>query len=166
MAKKDVNLLELNRYRNVNERDVENVKLFLSGKNKETKLPSWAKAFKAHLSLEKGNLKLGDRIVVANQEREALMRKLIYSKDSDVPPSRDAGSLGSRPRKDAPRGRSKGPPGRQPRAPQPPRKPASHPSPTERPPTPPRRKVAWPKKLGQGTIMYIKPSISRFTILR
>ena len=91
MAKKDVNLLELNRYRNVNERDVENVKLFLSGKNKETKLPSWAKAFKAHLSLEKGNLKLGDRIVVANQEREALMRKLIYSKDSDVPPSRDAG---------------------------------------------------------------------------
>ena len=92
MAKKeDVNLLELNRYRNVNERDVENVKLFLSGKNKETKLPSWAKAFKAHLSLENGNLKLGDRIVVANQEREALMRRLIYSKDSDVPPSRDAG---------------------------------------------------------------------------
>ena len=92
MAKKDdVNLLELNRYRNVNERDVENVKLFLSGKNKETKLPSWAKAFKDHLSLENGNLKLGDRIVVANQEREALMRRLIYSKDSDVPPSRDAG---------------------------------------------------------------------------
>ena len=87
----DVNLLELNRYRNVNEKDVENVKLFLSGKNKETKLPSWARAFKEHLSLEKGNLKLGDRIVVANQEREALMRKLIYDKESDVPPSRDAG---------------------------------------------------------------------------
>lgn len=90
-TKQEVNLLELNRYRNVNQTDIEKVKLFLSGKSKEKTLPSWAKAFKEHLSVEKGNLKLGDRIVVSNQEREALMRKLIYDKDSDVPPSRDAG---------------------------------------------------------------------------
>ena len=90
-TKEEVNLLELNRYRNVNQKDVDNVISFLSGKNKEASLPSWAKAFKTHLSLEKGKLKLGDRIVVSNQERETLMRRLIYDKDSDVPPSRDAG---------------------------------------------------------------------------
>lgn len=90
-TKEDINLLELNRYRNVNQSDVETVKSFLSGNNKKQVLPSWAKAFKEHLSLEKGNLKLGDRVVVSNQEREALLRKLIYDKDSDVPPSRDAG---------------------------------------------------------------------------
>ena len=84
-TKEEVNLLELNRYRNVNQKDVDNVISFLSGKNKEASLPSWAKAFKTHLSLEKGKLKLGDRIVVSNQERETLMRRLIYDKDSDVP---------------------------------------------------------------------------------
>ena len=87
----DVNLLELNRYRNVNQKDVDLVKGFLSGKYKENKLPSWAKAFKNDLSVVKNELKLGDRIVVSNQEREALMRRLIYDKNSDVPPSRDAG---------------------------------------------------------------------------
>ena len=87
----DVNLLELNRYRNVNQKDVDLVKGFLSGKYKENKLPSWAKAFKNDLSVVKNDLKLGDRIVVSNQEREALMRRLIYDKNSDVPPSRDAG---------------------------------------------------------------------------
>ena len=86
------NLIELNRYRNVNQKDVENVKLFVLGKLKEDrKLPSWAKRFQDDLSVKNNQLMLGDRTVVSNQEREALMRKLVYDNNSDVAPSRDAG---------------------------------------------------------------------------
>ena len=91
MAPKSTNLIELNRYRNVNEKDVDNTKLFVAGKIKESELPTWAKRFKDDLSVKTNQLMLGDRIVVSNQEREALMRKLIYSTSSDVAPSRDAG---------------------------------------------------------------------------
>ena len=75
---KSTNLIELNRYRNVNQKDVDNTKLFVAGKIKESELPTWAKRFKDDLSVNKTNqLILGDRIVVSNQEREALMRELI-----------------------------------------------------------------------------------------
>ena len=86
------NLIELNRYRNVNNSDIETTKLFVTGKLKGTeKPPTWANRFKDELSVKKGNLMLGDRVVVSNQERESLMRKLIYDTTSDVAPSRDAG---------------------------------------------------------------------------
>ena len=88
---KSTNLIELNRYRNVNQKDVDNTKLFVRGKIKESELPTWAKRFKDDLSVKTNQLLLGDRIVVSNQEREALMRKLIYDSKSDVAPSRDAG---------------------------------------------------------------------------
>lgn len=91
MSPKNTNLIELNRYRNVNQKDVDNTKLFVAGKIKESELPTWAKRFKDDLSVKDNQLILGDRIVVSNQEREALMRKLIYDSKSDVAPSRDAG---------------------------------------------------------------------------
>ena len=89
------NLIELNRYRNVNQKYVENVKLFVLGKLKEDrKLPSWAKRFKDDLSVTNNQLMLGDRTVVSNQEREALMRKLVYDNNSDVAPSGRPATLG------------------------------------------------------------------------
>ena len=92
MAEAKVNLIELNRYRNVNNKDIDTAKLFVTGKLKDTdKVPSWVQRFKDDLTVKKGNLVLGDRVVVSNQERDTLMRKLVYDIDSDVAPSRDAG---------------------------------------------------------------------------
>ena len=92
MPEKEVKILELNRYRNVNQKDVEAVINFVSGKVKSDKPPTnWAKRFGDKLAVKNGKLLLDGRIVVANEERDDLMRDLIYNTKSDVAPSRDAG---------------------------------------------------------------------------
>ena len=83
--------IELNRYRNVNRADVDAVKKFVSSGKKGSAPTSWAKRFKDKLTVKGSDLLLDGRIVVANEEREDLMRDLVYNTNSDVAPSRDAG---------------------------------------------------------------------------
>ena len=91
MATED-KIIELNRYRNVNLKDIDAVKKFVTGKVKDNKPPNaWAKRFKDKLSVKGGKLLLDGRIVVANEERDDLMRDIVYNPKSDVAPSRDAG---------------------------------------------------------------------------
>lgn len=85
------NFIALNRYRNVNKKEIEEAKSFLSGKLDKNKVASWVKRYADHLQVKKGKLMLDDKIVVGNDERDDLMRKLVYDKDSDIAPSRDAG---------------------------------------------------------------------------
>ena len=90
MDKKE-QIIELNRYRNVNRADIDAVKKFVTGNKKGSAPTSWAKRFKDKLTVKNGDLLLEGRIVVANEDRDDLMRDLVYNTKSDVAPSRDAG---------------------------------------------------------------------------
>ena len=94
--KKEDKIIDLNRYSTdkqstLTKSHVETVKKFLAGTIKNTQLPKWAKRYEKHLTLKDDNVYLDDRRVVADEERDDLMRELVYGKDQDVAPSRDAG---------------------------------------------------------------------------
>ena len=88
---KDTDFMALNRYRNVNRKEIDEAKRFLSGQLDKSKVASWVKRFDKHLEVKGNELLLDGKIVVGNDERDDLMRELVYAKDSDVAPSRDAG---------------------------------------------------------------------------
>ena len=86
--------IPLNRYRNLDRSDIEAAISFVEGKLEAKDAPSWIKRFKKEdkkLTIKKNNLFIDGLMVVGNDERETLMRSLIYDKDSTVAPSRDAG---------------------------------------------------------------------------
>ena len=83
--------IELNRYRNVNKKQIEEAKAFLSGNLDKSKVASWVKRFADHLTTKGGKLLLDGKEIIGNDERDDKMRALVYDKDSDVAPSRDAG---------------------------------------------------------------------------
>ena len=89
---KQESIIELNRYRNVNRKDISDVINFLKTNSKDKSAPnSWSKRFKTKLTVKDGKLYLDERLVVANEDRDDLMRKITYDTKSDVAPSRDAG---------------------------------------------------------------------------
>ena len=89
---KQESIIELNRYRNVNRKDISDVINFLKTTSKDKSAPnSWSKRFKSKLTVKGGKLYLEDRLVIANEDRDDLMRKITYDVKSDVAPSRDAG---------------------------------------------------------------------------
>ena len=86
--------LSLNRYRNLDRTDIEAAIKFIQGSLEPKDAPSWIKRFKKEdrkITIKKNNLFIDGLMVVANNERETLMRGLIYDKNSTVAPSRDAG---------------------------------------------------------------------------
>ena len=86
--------IPLNRYRNLDRSDIEAAIKFVKGTLEAKDAPSWIKRFKKEdkkLTIKKNNLFIDGLMVVGNDERETLMRSLIYDKDSTVAPSRDAG---------------------------------------------------------------------------
>ena len=86
--------IHLNRYRNLDRSDIEAAIKFVKGTLEAKDAPSWIKRFKKEdktLTIKKNNLFIDGLMVVGNDERETLMRSLIYDKDSTVAPSRDAG---------------------------------------------------------------------------
>ena len=99
MAKveKDEKIIDLNRYSigkqsTLTLKHLDIVKKFLAGTIKDTQqLPKWAKRYKEKLTIKDGNVYLDGKRVVADEERDDLMRELVYGKDQDVAPSRDAG---------------------------------------------------------------------------
>ena len=96
MVEKEEKLIDLNRYSTAKQSTltkshIDTVKKFLAGTIKNAQLPKWAKRYEKHLSLKDDNVYLDDRRVVADEERDDLMRELVYGKDQDVAPSRDAG---------------------------------------------------------------------------
>ena len=81
-----------NKYGGINEKGVELTKKFVAGKLKEgEKLPRWAERFKEHFSVSGDKLMLDGKEVIAKEERDKIMRELVYKKDSDVGLARDAG---------------------------------------------------------------------------
>ena len=99
MVKKDNEdkVIDLNRYAigkqsTLTMKHLDTVKKFLAGTSKDTQaLPKWAKRYKDKLTLKDDNVYLDDKRVVADEEQDDLMRELVYGKDQDVAPSRDAG---------------------------------------------------------------------------
>ena len=92
--KKQGKVLEFNRYKNVNKKDIELAKKFIAGNIKAADAPSWIKRFKKEgrdIKVKSNNLFIDGLQVVGNDERDDLMRELVYKKNSDVAPSRDAG---------------------------------------------------------------------------
>ena len=86
------NFMALNRYRNVNKKEIDDAKRFvLSSTKDKSKVASWVKRYADHLTVKDGKLLLDGRQVIGNDERDALMRELVYKKNSDIAPSRDAG---------------------------------------------------------------------------
>ena len=84
--------MALNRYRNVNKKEIEDAKRFvLSSTKDKSKVASWVKRYADHLTVKDGKLLLDGRQVIGNDERDDLMRELVYKKNSDIAPSRDAG---------------------------------------------------------------------------
>ena len=86
--------IELNRYRNLQRSDIEAAMKFVKGTLDAKDAPSWIKRFKKEekdIKILKNNLYIEGRMVVGNDERDTLMRSLIYDKGSKVAPSRDAG---------------------------------------------------------------------------
>ena len=93
MANEDKpDFMALNRYRNVNKKEIEDAKRFvLSSTKDKSKVASWVKRYADHLTVKDGKLLLDGRQVIGNDERDDLMRELVYKKNSDIAPSRDAG---------------------------------------------------------------------------
>ena len=89
---KKPDFMALNRYRNVNKKEIEEAKRFVLSDNKDkSKVASWVKRYADHLTVKDGKLMLDGRQVIGNDERDDLMRELVYKKNSDIAPSRDAG---------------------------------------------------------------------------
>ena len=91
MTTKEPQFIELNRYRNVNKKEIEDAIKFLSNKLDKKETASWVRRYADHLTTKGGKLYLDDKQVIGNDERDDLMRELVYAKNSDVAPSRDAG---------------------------------------------------------------------------
>ena len=77
----------MNRFK-ITRASVESAQKFLSGKEKTG--PSWAKKYKDDLVVKKGKVLYKGLPVVATEDVHDLLRKEIFKKDSDIPPSRDA----------------------------------------------------------------------------
>ena len=81
-----------NKYGGINKEGIALTKKFVSGKLKEgEKLPRWAERFKEHFSVSGDKLMLDGKEVIAKEDRDKVMRDLVYKKDSDVGLARDAG---------------------------------------------------------------------------
>ena len=84
--------MALNRYRNGNKKEIDEAKRFvLSSTKDKSKVASWVKRYADHLTVKDGKLLLDGKQVIGNDERDDLMRTLVYKKNSDIAPSRDAG---------------------------------------------------------------------------
>ena len=81
-----------NKYGGINKEGIALTKKFVSGKLKEgEKLPRWAERFKEHFTVSGDKLMLDGKEVIAKEDRDKVMRELVYKKDSDVGLARDAG---------------------------------------------------------------------------
>ena len=87
--------IAINRYKNLQRADIDNAIKFLQGNITAKDAPSWVKRFKKEdtpMEVRKDkNLYIDGLLLVGNDERDSLMRSLVYDKGSDVPPSRDGG---------------------------------------------------------------------------
>ena len=86
--------IELNRYKNLQRSDIDAAIKFIKGTLEPKDAPSWIKRFKKedkNIKIQKNNLFIEGLMVVGNDERDTLMRSLVYDKGSIVAPSRDAG---------------------------------------------------------------------------
>ena len=87
-------MIELNRYKNLQRSDIDAAIKFIQGSLDAKDAPSWIKRFKKedkNIKIKKNNLFIEGLMVVGNDERDTLMRSLVYDKGSTIAPSRDAG---------------------------------------------------------------------------
>ena len=77
----------MNRFK-ITQSGIEKAKRFLKGLDKTG--PRWAEKYKDKLTIKGKKLLYQDKIVVAVEDLDELLRKEIFSKNSTVPPSRDA----------------------------------------------------------------------------
>ena len=77
----------MNRFK-ITQRGIEKAKRFLKGLDKTG--PRWSEKYKDKLTIKGKKLLYQDKIVVAVEDLDELLRKEIFSKNSTVPPSRDA----------------------------------------------------------------------------
>ena len=91
------NFTALNRYHDkspgggISKAGIALAKKFVAGNAKREELPSWAKRFADYLEVKGDKLILDGKEIIAKENRETVMRDLVYTKDSDVGLARDAG---------------------------------------------------------------------------